>query len=415
MTLKRNIINLFLSQSASYLIPLLQFPYLTRVLGVEYFGLFVFSLSIINFLMIITNYGFELYLPKELADRQNDQIAVNEYFSQTLVIRSGLLFVCMLILVWIYIFTNYYKDHFELVFFILISVICNAYSFLWLYQSKEVIYLYSRVVVTIRLIGVGLVFLLIRDRADFNRLFLIIALTNACILLACYVQMRMRFSIRFTPPSLRQVQKLVKKSSGFFISRLGVSVYATLGGFVVGTLSGSLTQVAYYGAAQQLYTAGLYAMSAISTPLLPYMIRTKNYSVFFKITTASMAITLLGAIIGWAFGEQILVFAYGANLSAAKPILDIFMVTIILSVLGVHFGYPALIPLGKAKAANLSVIYAGLAQLGMIGAIVLLKVPVTALIIAVTYLICDLVMAIYRGHVFINFYKKFIQMERNQC
>jgi PST family polysaccharide transporter len=321
----------------------------------------------------------------------------------------------MLILVWIYIFTNYYKDHFELVFFILISVICNAYSFLWLYQSKEVIYLYSRVVVTIRLIGVGLVFLLIRDRADFNRLFLIIALTNACILLACYVQMRMRFSIRFTPPSLRQVQKLVKKSSGFFISRLGVSVYATLGGFVVGTLSGSLTQVAYYGAAQQLYTAGLYAMSAISTPLLPYMIRTKNYSVFFKITTASMAITLLGAIIGWAFGEQILVFAYGANLSAAKPILDIFMVTIILSVLGVHFGYPALIPLGKAKAANLSVIYAGLAQLGMIGAIVLLKVPVTALIIAVTYLICDLVMAIYRGHVFINFYKKFIQMERNQC
>jgi O-antigen/teichoic acid export membrane protein len=415
MTLKRNIVNLFLSQSASYLIPLLQFPYLTRVLGIEYFGLFVFSLSIINFLMIVTNYGFELYLPKELAEQQGNQSMVNAYFSQTLVVRTGLVFVCVLILAGIYIFTNYYKDHFELIGLILVSVVCNAYSFLWLYQSKEVIYLYSRIVVTIRLVGVGLVFILIHGKADFNRLFLIIALTNACTLLVCYVQVKKRFMIKFKLPSMRQVRELFKQSSGFFVSRLGVSVYATLGSFVVGTLSHSLTEVAYYGAAQQLYTAGLYAMSAISTPLLPYMVRTRNYSVFFKITAVSLAVTILGACIGWLFGGQILSLVYGTNLRAAEPVLNIFMITIILSVMGVHLGYPALIPLGRAKAANLSVIYAGMAQLGMIGIIMLLKVPVTAVVIAVTYLICDLVMMLYRGNVFIFSYKKLVFEERNRC
>ncbi len=42
MSLKKNIINLFGTQVVSYLVPLLQYPYLSRVLNTELLGLYIF-------------------------------------------------------------------------------------------------------------------------------------------------------------------------------------------------------------------------------------------------------------------------------------------------------------------------------------------------------------------------------------
>ncbi|HEI8572415.1 TPA: oligosaccharide flippase family protein, partial [Morganella morganii] len=68
MSLKKNILNLLGTQVVSYLIPLLQLPYLSRVLGGELLGLYIFSISIINLYNIITAYGFDLSISKRIAE-----------------------------------------------------------------------------------------------------------------------------------------------------------------------------------------------------------------------------------------------------------------------------------------------------------------------------------------------------------
>ncbi len=402
-SLKRNILNLFMSQGASFIIPLLQFPYLTRVLGIEEFGLFVFSYSVITFLMIVTNYGFELYLPNEMAHNR-EQKHTNEYFTHSLIIRLGLFLVSLLCLVGVYFSTSYYHGREELIVIIACAVFFNSFTLLWLFQGKEVIYLYSRITVTLRLLSVGLIFLLVKSHNDLPIVLAILAATNASILLASYLVAKNKFFIQLIKIKFEDTVELAKKSFEYFVSRLGVSLYATVGGFIIGAFSGSLTQVAYYGAAHQLYTAGLQAVSAISTPLLPYMARTKNYHVLFKITAFSLLLTLIGSIFGISLGEYILTFVYGDDFAAAKPVLNIFMITIILSVLGQHLGYPALLPLGKGRQANLSVMYAGLAQALMILCLIIFNVPITAVVMAITYFFCDLVMSSYRSYVFIRSY-----------
>ncbi len=311
-SLKRNIINLFLSQGASFIIPLLQFPYLTRVLGMEEFGLFVFSYSVIMFLMIITNYGFELYLPNEMANNK-DEASTNKYFTITIIIRTGLFLITMLGLTGVYFGTSYYQGREELIYIISCAVFFNTYSLLWLFQGKESIYLYSRITVFLRLLSVGFIFLLVKTQKDLYIVLAIIAITNGCILLSCYMVAKIQFKIKIIKTEAIENWRLCKKTFEYFVSRVGVSLYATLGGFIIGATSGSLTQVAYYGAAHQLYTAGLQAISAISTPLLPYMARTKNYHILFKITLFSLALTLAGSLLGLALGEDILAFVYGQD------------------------------------------------------------------------------------------------------
>ena len=81
------------------------------------------------------------------------------------------------------------------------------------------------------------------------------------------------------------------------------------------------------------------------------------------------------------------------------------MIAIIISVLGMLFGYPALIPLNKTKVANFSVLYAGFLQLGIILVAYFLNIKFTALFIACSYLSCEIFVLLLRYIVFHNAYK----------
>jgi len=406
MNIKRNIINLFASQGVSYIIPLLQFPYLTRVLGTENFGLYVFSYSIILFLLTITNYGFEICLPKEIAERSKEKSIANKYFTQSTIIRVILLIPSFFILLAIYYSTKKYVGQEYFLFLIALSVIFNAFSIFWFYQGKEIIYLYSRIVVSVRLISILFIFTFVRHSNDLDVALLILALSNMSILIISFYFAYKKYKLTLCPVNINDIFSLGKMSFEYFISRVGLSMYTAMGGLIIGVFSDSLTQVALYGAAQQLYSAGVYSVSALSIPLVPYMARTKNYTTFFNVTKLAIFITLCGACAGWFFGEDILQLIYGADFIEAKPILDIFMITIIFTVIGIHFGFPALIPLGKVRYANLSVIYAGLTQLIMIVFIIIIfDEPITAIIVTCTYLICDLISMSYRLIVFIKYWK----------
>lgn len=393
-SLKGNVLNLFISNGASFLVPLLQIPYLTRTLGAEEFGLYIFSYSIITFMMIITDYGFELYAPGKII---KNEIDVDVIFTHVLIIKSALFIISAAFILMIFISTKYYIGRLDILTWLVLAVFFNSFSMLWLFQANEVIYVYSRITVVTKLIAVGLIYLFVKSSNDLNIVFAIICITNAATLIISFAFCKNRFQLKFVRIKLHETLTLAKEAFEYFASRLGVSIYSALGGFVIGAFSGSLIQVAYYGAAHQLYSAGLQTLSAISTPLLPYMVRTKNFRVLYKIVALSLFLTAMGASIGFLWGDFILSAIYGEDFSAAKPVLNVFMVTVFFSVLGQQIGYPALVPLGKGRQANLSVIYAGIAQAIMIGVIVMLKLNITAVMIAVTYLVCDIIMSSYRG------------------
>src|SRR5690625_4520226 len=241
-SLQKNIINLLISQGVSFLVPLLQFPLLARVLGVDEFGLFIFSYSLILFLMVITNYGFELYLPAEMA---HDQNKTNELFTHSIFIRLILFIICIALLIVVSIVTDYYDGKSSLLAIIGAAVFFNSFNTLWIFQGKEQIYLYSRCNVVIRTISLLLIFLLVTSEDDLPIALLIVAINNGLILLFTLFIAYRFFSLRLKKVKLINTVVLLKNSFQYFLSRLGVSLYAVLGGFIIGTFSGSLSQVAY--------------------------------------------------------------------------------------------------------------------------------------------------------------------------
>ncbi|MBQ0395980.1 oligosaccharide flippase family protein, partial [Proteus mirabilis] len=308
----------------------------------------------ISIATVITNYGLDISVAKRIAEGENKKENLNEFLYQVNIIKSFICFFTIIIVAYILYATNYFTDNPTNIYIILLSIVFSSYNLIWLFQGLEKIYIYSRITIVTRLLSMFLIIITIKSSSDFSLLLLLNFLQILVSIIASYYII-FNWNLKFKTCSIKKSIFLFKESTEYFISRVGVTLYSSACSFFLGIFSGSLHQVAIYGTAEQLYRAGVYLMSAISSPLTPYMARTKNYTIFWKIVVFTLIITILGASIGFVFGDDIIRLIYGSKFNDSYSILNVFMLTIIISVMGMFFGYPALIPIGKTKIANYSV------------------------------------------------------------
>jgi PST family polysaccharide transporter len=79
--LVENILSLTVLQAATYLLPLITLPYLVRVLGADKFGLVAFAHALMQYFIIVTDYGFNLSATRDIAASRDNMLKVSQIFS----------------------------------------------------------------------------------------------------------------------------------------------------------------------------------------------------------------------------------------------------------------------------------------------------------------------------------------------
>lgn len=353
---------LLVLQLANYVLPFLIIPVLTRALGLSLYGIVAFGLALVQIACIITDFGFNLSATRSIASANANPVKVRKIIGGIFACKLLLLVPAIFFIALVIGFQSDRYGDFSLFFFILIfSVVGQTFQPLWFFQGIEKMKIITVSLVLSRIAYLIMVLMLVAAPDDY--VWVAVANGISQIFAACLTLFFMcRFGYFPLWNGWRYAKVLFLGSLEFFWSRAAVATYTAGGVFFLGLTSNPVS-VAIYSSAEQLYKGAQALVQPVAQAMYPYMARTKNLSLLFRVMKYASALSALCAVAAIFTGEWFLKMIFGPDFVAAYPILMVFMLTFLVVVPSILLGYPFLSALGDSRSANLSVIFGGGVQI----------------------------------------------------
>lgn len=341
--LMSNFLSLSILQGANYILPLITFPYLVRVIGVEYFGLLAFATAIITYFALITDYGFSLTATREISTHRDNREKIIEIFSSVMLIKFFLfLLASFLLLVLIFSFEKFRQDW--LVYFLTFGSVFGQVLFpIWFFQGMERMKYITYINVASRLLFTVAIFIFIQKEEDFYIVPLLNSLSFIASGLYSLYLVKKDFQIEFQSQSFHTIKPYVVDGWHIFISRFGVNLYKSNAILVLGLFSSELI-VGYFAIAKKIVDVINQIASIISRTLFPYVVKhyeiNKVYIKFLvKLATVILSYTFLIFLILSLFPEFISTIISGTvykELVVSIEIMALVPLIIAINIPAVH-------------------------------------------------------------------------------
>ena len=392
--LTENFIAITLTQIISYIIPLITLPYLSRVLGAEKFGLVFWAQSFITYLMILTDFGFNLSAVKEFSLNRNNKKKMSDIFNSILVIKFGFIILSFIILLTVVFLVSKFSAEYMLFFLTFFMVIGNAIYPIYFFQGIEHMKYITFLNILAKTIFLVLIILLVKNPANY----LYVPLLNSMGfmisgLIGIYLAIK-KFNIKLYIPPKEEIIYQFKNSSEFFLSRISVCGFANTNSFVLGLITNPI-MVAYYVAAEKIYSAIFGLTAPFSQVMYPHVAKEKNIKIFKKIYFLALVFMIMVSIFIFIFAKYIILIFYGQELINSYKLLRIFCVLLFFSSAHSMMGYPLLAGMGYSKYANFSMLYAAILHIVLVGILIIFH-KITIYNVAIATIITEGFVLIYR-------------------
>jgi PST family polysaccharide transporter len=356
----QNFVALVLLQGINYLMPLLSFPFLFRVLGVEYWGLVAFGYTVIQYFVILTDFGFNLSGTRYISTHRDSPESINRYLNSACICRFLLAFVSFLVLLLLTSFVDTFRR--ESLFFISYFgiVVGNMMFPLWYFQGMEKMKYITVFNIVAKSVCFIPFFIFIREPQDYMLVPVFYSIGFVLAGLISIYIIYFREKRRWFIPSFGEILFVFTDSFTYFLSRLSLSMFTNINTLVIGLVCGN-TAVGYYSAAEKLYQAYNQLLIPFTGVLFPHISKTQDVSFFKRMMRhiVPVNIVLLAAIllcssllIGIIYGES----AQGGSLIVFR----ILMCACFLTIPSMLLGYPFLAAMGHAHYTNWTVVVVSL-------------------------------------------------------
>src|ERR1700676_3953032 len=154
-------------QAGSYILPLVNIPYLLRVIGPEHYGLIAFSQAMMAYFVTLNDYGFNLSATRELSVHRDDLALRSELYSTVMTIKCSLCLVSFVILCTLVHFVpRFHQD--APVFFASFGTVVGSMLFpRWFFQGIEKMYLISLENLVMNAVFTAGIYVFVRHSSDY--------------------------------------------------------------------------------------------------------------------------------------------------------------------------------------------------------------------------------------------------------
>ena len=162
-----NFMYLSILQGMNLILPLITFPYLVKILGIEKFGLIMFAQAFIVYFSMIADYGFNLSGIREVSSNRNNKEKLIKIFSSIMIARFILVLVGFIFLSIIIFSFEKFSNNWELYYLTFGIVIGTALFPTWFFQGMEKMKYITVLTVIAKLIFTVFIFIFVTKEEDF--------------------------------------------------------------------------------------------------------------------------------------------------------------------------------------------------------------------------------------------------------
>lgn len=396
---------------SNYLIGLLMFPYLSRVLSVKQFGVVGFATSFCLIFQMIIEYGFQISTTATVSLHREDLPMLSRVISTMTYAKIALLVITTIAFALCSLQMVSVRSHigFILLFFIdsVIKALFPDAYFRGVERMKDI---------TIRTVAAKsgiLVMTILFVKNDGTAciyplsmiVFDTIALVWAFILLK-------KDGLAPTGTTGIELLTALKDSFWFFISRVSVSINGSLGSIFLGQqYTPNSVEMGLYSASTRLSTAGEQMIPPVGDALYPSMMKHKDYRFFYRVVVIGGTVWFIVCGLVTVFAPLLCEIVLGWQYVEAGKYLRILMIGVFFGYFSFIFGYPALSPIGKATYANVAIMISAVTNLCLCG-LLWVSNNITVLHICLVFASSNIVVFIVR-FVFFMFFKHQIKLDKN--
>jgi len=220
-----NFFSLSVLQVLTYIFPLITFPYLVRVLGIDIFGVLAMATALVAYLHILTDYGFDLSATKEVSIHRDDLDKLSEIFSSVMIIKVVFMIISSIILSVIVFSFERFNEYWEVYFLSYGLIIGQALFPVWFFQGIEKMKYITIIMVASKTFFTISIFIFVQEKEDFLMVPLLHAI-GAIIsgVFSLYI-IRRDFKIRFSIQTLDTLKIYLKDGWNIFMQRLYVNLH----------------------------------------------------------------------------------------------------------------------------------------------------------------------------------------------
>lgn len=250
---------------STFLINLVLFPYVSRVLGVDYVGKIGFVNNVITYFSLFSLWGIRSLGIREIAACGDDSKKRTEVFSSLLVfLIIATSIVTIIYIIAIFTVPRFRVDH-RLLIIGSISLFFTSFLIEWFYQGMENFKYITVRNVAIRIIYAALVFILIKSPDNYLLYFgltVAVVLVNAAINLI-YSRNFVRFSIKTI-----NIKQYMKPIFSLGLYNIVLSMYTTFNVIYLGFVCTD-TEVGYYYTSTKIYQIIIGFVAAFTAVMMP--------------------------------------------------------------------------------------------------------------------------------------------------
>lgn len=380
------------------LIGILTMPYINDTLGAEGLGKIEYVNSIITYFMLFSALGIPMYGIREVA-----KLKEKTFERSKLIIELGIILLITTLLSYIMIFgflihLDYFSNLISLIIIMSLMILFSNIGMEWFYQGMEdQVFITIRFII-VRVIFLGLLFVLIKSPEDYLYYGGILVVTNAGSNIFNFIYLRKYIQVNKMVIFNLDIKRHIKPIFTIFIATISVSIYINLDNVMLGSQAGSL-YVGYYAMSNKLVRFSILFITTLGTVLLPRMSKLINEDRFLYDRYANKAISYIlmiaipFSVIFYLYAEDFTILMGGESFIPSINTMKILSPLIIVVGIAYFIGYLVLYSQGKEKIYTIATIISALFSIAINFLIIpFYKQDGVAVVAVFSELICIMIM-----------------------